>query len=140
MKKATFLFFLMCVSLSFAQAQEQNPLSVLPEIAQQFVMDNFSRYTVEHVVKDFDDSDRFEVIFENGIKIKFNAAGNWTEVDCGRLKVPLSVIPSQINEYVRNYHPKVAVVKIEKDRDNFEVDLSDGMELEFNKDFQLIDD
>jgi len=58
-------------------------------------------------------------------------------------KVPLivtaDVIPSQIAAYInKNYLGKMAI-KFERHRSMYEVKLNNGMEIEFNRNFQVID-
>ena len=54
-------------------------------------------------------------------------------------EVPSALVPQQILQYVRNTYPDTKVVKLEKKRNGHEVKLSNGWELEFNRNFELID-
>ena len=52
--------------------------------------------------------------------------------------MPAGLIPVQIREYVRHNYHDVAYVEYEVGRRTYEVKLSNGMELTFNKNFALI--
>ncbi|MDE5947775.1 MAG: PepSY-like domain-containing protein, partial [Prevotella sp.] len=65
--------------------------------------------------------------------------GNWKEVDCRQTVVPSAVIPIQISDYLKANYPDVSVIKIERDRREYEVKLSNRMELKFDMKFRLID-
>lgn len=133
MKKSIVLFLLMCAFVGFSQAQQAtNSSTELPANAQQIINEHFSDMVIVGITESTDDDDRYQVIFENGFEIEFDKNGNWTEIDGNRLKVPLALMPSQVNEHVRNHHPKVAVVKIEKENNNYKVKLSDGIEFVFD--------
>ena len=72
--------------------------------------------------------------------IEFLKDGNWKEVDCKYSSVPEAVLPDAINQYVKTNYAGQKVLKIEKeDRGGYEIKLSGGLELGFDKRFQLID-
>ena len=78
-------------------------------------------------------------ILSNG-KVEFLKDGNWKEVDCKYSSVPEAVLPDAINQYVKTNYAGQKVLKIEKeDRGGYEIKLSGGLELGFDKRFQLID-
>jgi hypothetical protein len=53
--------------------------------------------------------------------------------------VPADAVPAQISSYVSQNYPGKAVIKIERHRSVYEVKLNNGMEIEFNRNFQVID-
>ncbi|MDE6858048.1 MAG: PepSY-like domain-containing protein, partial [Alistipes sp.] len=65
--------------------------------------------------------------------------GEWKEVDCKFTEVPAGIVPAPIAEYVVNNYPNTEVVKIEKDSREYEVKLSNRMELTFDRRFNLTD-
>lgn len=81
----------------------------------------------------------YDVIFTTGEKIEFDRNGNWTEIDCKRSSVPSKLVPTQINNYVNTNYSGNKILKIEKDRNEYEINLSNGVEIKFNKDFMVID-
>lgn len=118
--------------------------SELPKTAQTFLGKNFSGQNVIQVVKDKGMiSTDYEIMMEDGTKIEFDGEGNWQEVD-GKDKsaIPTGFIPNAITSYVSKNFPTHKISKIEKDRTKFEVELTNGLDLEFDSKgkFLRIDD
>lgn len=112
----------------------------LPETAQQFIQRHFSDSKILLVKMDKDIiSKSFEVIFEGGSKIDFDSKGSWEEIDCRATSVPEAVVPSEILQYVKINYPDTNIRKIEKDTREYEVKLSNRVELSFDLRFNLID-
>lgn len=83
-------------------------------------------------------SKSYTVIFTNGEKIEFDGRGRWTEVKCKRSAVPASLVPAHIAQYIRANYPDCRILEIERD-DEYEVKLSNHVEVTFNKKFEVID-
>ncbi len=116
------------------------PFSQLPTTAQEFVRQYFNEEKVALTKMETDFFGKsYDIIFANGDKIEFDSSGNWKEIKCRFGEVPADVIPTQIKEYINNVYPEAKVMKIEKERHKYEVKLSNGWELDFNKRFELID-
>ena len=81
----------------------------------------------------------YEVIFTNGNKVEFGKNGNWEEVNCKYTSVPTAIIPTTIQKYVTTNYPDTRVLKIERDKKEYEVQLSNRVELKFDLKFNLID-
>lgn len=122
-------------------ADNDKPISVsqLPAKAQQVIKKNFASKKIAVVVQDGMINKSYDVMFTNGDKVEFNRNGEWTEIDCRRTMVPTALIPSAIKTYVTQNYPDAKVLKIEKDGSEYEVKLSTGMEITFNKNYQAID-
>lgn len=122
-------------------ADNDKPITVsqLPAKAQQVINQNFKGKKIAVVVQDGMLTKSYDVMFTNGDKVEFDRNGNWTEVDCRRSAVPVALIPSAIKTYVTQNYPDAKVMEMEKDRSEYEVKLSTGMEITFNKNFQAID-
>lgn len=136
MKKIVFTLLLVVVGLGVARADKYTiDRSQLPEAAQQMLTEHFPKAKVsmikvdKHLLKKTD----YDVKLVNGTKIEFNNAGKWTSVDCKTREVPQGLILKPIQRYVKKNFPDVKIVKIEKDFKGFEVDLSDGVELKFDR-------
>ena len=82
---------------------------------------------------------RYEVIFTDGAKAEFYKDGEWKEVDCRYSSVPAAVVPAQIAQYVSGHYPDASIVQIDRDKHDYEVKLSNGLELTFDLKFNLID-
>ena len=82
----------------------------------------------------------YEVIFNNGDNLEFDKNGTWTSLECKQSTVPDAVVPAQILDYVKKNYQGVVIRQISKeDRGAYEVELSNGLELKFNKSFQLVE-
>ncbi len=143
MKKIVALFVcLLAVSFSL-RADDDRPIlfEQLPAEAQAFVKEYFpqEKVALAKVERDFFEK-KYEVIFTNGSKAKFFRNGKWKEVDCKYSAVPEAILPSAITQYVKTNYAGQMVLKIEKeDHGGYEVKLSGGLELEFDRYFNLID-
>ena len=113
----------------------------LPATARTFIQKHFSQVKVAltKVDSDFFDKD-YDVVFVNGDKIEFDKNGKWKEIKCvSSGSIPSTAIPAQIRTYITQNYPDVSVVKMEQDRKEYEVKLSNGRKLEFDKQYRLID-
>ena len=81
----------------------------------------------------------YDVVLQNGTKLEFDKKGNLTEIDCKQGKVPAKLIPKAIRNYLKENYPAQAVKKIEMNKNEYEVELANGLDLTFNKHFQVID-
>ena len=60
-------------------------------------------------------------------------SGNWKEVEVSESgSVPAKVIPAAILKYVKTNHKGLRVIGIEKKRSGYEVELSNGLDMEFD--------
>lgn len=125
-----------------ATAGDDKPISIsqLPAAAQQMIKKHFPNRKVALAKMESGFFSReYNVIFTNGEKIEFDKNGNWTEIDCKHSSVPASLIPVRIANYVKRNYPECHILKIEADDDEYEVKLSNRIEITFNKKFQVTD-
>lgn len=108
----------------------------LPQAAQSFLKQHFSKNVPLIVTADWDD---FTIVYETGERIEFNRNGDWKDIECHSSKVPEALVPQQILNYLSAQYPGKFVVKLERRRMGYEVRISNGMEIEFNRNFQAID-
>lgn len=125
-----------------ANAGNDKPISVnaLPAKAQTLLSQHFNGQkvmlaTIESGVV----SRSYDVVLQNGTKLEFDKKGNLTEIDCKQATVPAKLIPQAIRNYLKENYPAQAVKKIEMNKNEYEVELANGLDLTFNKHFQLID-
>ena len=125
-----------------ANAGNDKPISVnaLPAKAQTLLSQHFNGQkvmlaTIESGVV----SRSYDVVLQNGTKLEFDKKGNLTEIECKQGKVPAKLIPQAIRNYLKENYPAQAVKKIEMNKNEYEVELANGLNLTFNKHFQLID-
>lgn len=142
MKKIVALLFSLLFVCTAAHADDDRSIQFnqLPAKAQEWVKQHFPTEKVALAKKDTDLFDKtYEVIFVSSIKVEFNKDGSWKEVNCQYSAVPEAIIPPAIIRYVKTNYPDQQVVKIEKDTRDYEVKLSGGLQLKFDKKFNLID-
>lgn len=144
MKKLIVVLFAI-FSLSSCMAdgkKEVVALENIPSAAQQVLSKYFADGSIAAVIKETElFKTEYEVMFEGGAEIVFDADGAWKKIDCQRKAVPEKLVPAEIQNKVKASFPKAFVVEIEKDGKNFDVELSNGVDLKFNKKFKMkIDD
>ena len=138
------LLCLLCIALSFslnARADKDRPITTgqLPASARTTLKQCFPKAQVALAKKETGWFDKgYEVIFTNGNKIEFNADGSWKEVECKQGEVPSALVPAFIQNYVRKNYAGFRVVKIERKRTTFEAELSNGLDLTFTSQGQLL--
>lgn len=135
---------LLClVTLSTAlHADNDRPVTVeqLPAPAQQVIKTHFAGLKVSLAkVESGLIETSYDVLFTNGTKVEFDRKGNWTEIMCKGTSVPAALVPAAIGQYVKTNYPDAQIVKIEKDKRKYDVDLSNGVEVTFDSRFKVTD-
>ena len=114
--------------------------SQLPAPAQQFLNEHFAGVDLTYAKEERDIfKHSFEVRLADGTKIEFTSKGEWDEVECRFGEVPAAIVPQAIKEYIDKNYAGAKVLYIEKDRNDYEVKLSNRLELKFDKDFNIYD-
>ena len=143
MKKILFaLFALFSVGVFVASADNHKVInkSQLPVQAQQFIDKHFAGVEVSFAKEEREILGRsYEVRLANGAKLEFSSKGVWEEVDCRFGEVPAGIVPAEISKFIKENYPDAKVQKIEIDRNDYEVKLSNRLELKFDKEFRLVD-
>lgn len=111
----------------------------LPAPARTILNKQFANTKVSYIKidKDLFQSTSYEIQLVNGYEVSFDSKGNWTEVDCKRGEVPAYFIPANIKKQVNEMFPGEIITKIEKDSREYEVELSNDVDLKFDKKGQL---
>lgn len=125
-----------------ACADKNKPIQVneLPAKAQTVLTTHFSGQKVTMATLESEIIDKsYNVVLQNGTKLEFDRKGNLTEVDCKQGKVPAKLIPQAIKNYVQTNYSGQNIKKMEIDKNEHEVELSNGLDITFNKRFQVID-
>lgn len=143
MKRLAFLFVCVFALNLVTLAANDKPIQFeeMPKQAQSFVKKYFSAHSVALIKMETDFmSKSYDVIFTNGDKLEFDKKGNWTNIDCEHSAVPAELVPDTVRGYVEKQYPAAKVVKLElTDRKGYEVELSNGVDIEFDKKFNVID-
>lgn len=109
--------------------------SELPQEAQDMLNEYFPKAKVssikvdKHLLKKTD----YDVKLTNGTTIEFSNAGKWTSVDCGKKEVPSGLLLKAITNSVNKKYPDCKVVKVVKKTTSFEITLSDGVMLKYDR-------
>lgn len=143
MKRMTLLLVCMFSMVMVVMASSDKPITVeqLPQTARQFIQKHFSAQTVAVAKMETDFMNKsYDVIFTNGDKLEFDKRGQWTSVDCAHNQVPVDILPAPIREYVGKMYPTAKVLQVElTDRKGYELELSNGLEIKFDKKMNVID-
>lgn len=109
---------------------------VLPGKANTFITAKFKTAKVVKVSKVNDNLTKkeFEVILDNGIKIEFDKDGNWVEIEAVEddQSIPSEFVPEKILAYLAINYPGLGVNSIEIEDDGYEIELTDGTDLDFD--------
>ena len=124
MKKILFVFAAMMMFAGIASADN----------------DRFPSEKVSYVKEEADFMElSYEVVFAQGTKVEFTGQGEWKEVDCRYSTLNEDLVPEQIRAYVKQNFPDTKFVKIEKGYRDYEVKLTNRLELTFDMNFNLVD-
>ena len=129
-----------CNMVANAGNDKSITVNALPAKAQTLLNNHFNGQkvmlaTIESGVV----SRSYDVVLQNGTKLEFDKKGNLTEIDCKQGIVPVELIPQAITNYLKDNYAGQSVKKIEMNKNEYEVELTNGLDLTFNKHFQLID-
>lgn len=108
--------------------------SELPSKARDIISQNFNAaVSMIETEKSMGSVKEYEVILTDGAQVTFNGDGEWKSVDTpNNIPVPHGLVPTSISEFVAQKHAGAFIVGIEKNKKGFEVELSNGMEMEFD--------
>ena len=137
-----FAFSVLVLGLSAAKADNDRVITKekLPAAAQKFVNEHFGSLKISYVKEERDLFERnYEVVFTDGTKVEFRRNGNWKEIDCRYGEVPAVLVPEPIRKYISENYSNEKVLRIDRDRHDYEVKLSNRLELTFDLNFNIID-
>ena len=129
------------ITASFAGDRERPiTLDKLSAAAQEFLAANFKDLTLAYAVEDpkFIGSE-YEVIYTDRTEVDFESNGEWSSVERKYAAVPAAIVPVQIADYVKKSFAGESIRKIDRDKYTWEVELSNGLEIKFDRNFQVID-
>lgn len=110
-------------------------LAELPKTAQEFIKKHNATGDISYIKMedDFFSKKSFEVKLKDGSEFEFDKNGAWKEVDMKHNKaVPSTLVPSAIWAYITKSFPQNNIVKISKKSNKYEVELTNGLDLEFD--------
>ena len=140
MKKLILLSILACLFTGHLAAKGDRFVKrdELPKDAQAFLASFFSDSAIKTVLKESKSND-YEVVMNDGMAFDFDERGSWKEVDCNDGRVPLSIVPSKmLNVIAKTYGPVAEIIWIQRTKKGYQVELSNGVEIGFNKRYKII--
>lgn len=118
--------------------------NVLPVAAKTIIQKNFGgKVSVIKIDKNLGYISDYDVVLTNGAKIEFDRSGNWESIEMpANKRVPNGLVPRLISQYVRQNHGGLKIVGIDRDRSGYDVELSNGIEMKFDRqgNFKRYDD
>lgn len=115
-------------------------VSQLPAQAQTLIKEHFAASQVALVQKEKDGLKvSYDVVTADGFKLEFDKNGEWTDISCKPQAVPAKLIPTAISSYVSQQFGNAMIVKIERNSRGYEIELSTGLEVKFNNNFQVVE-
>lgn len=135
--KKVFLALAFAAGTFFANAAPQNvSLDKLPKNSQELLQQDFSKEAVKDIQMDRESSwDKYTVHFTSGNMISFEGgSGEWSKIDMKVGSVPTSLVPVKINSNVKNNYPGNQIKMIAKTNDGYQVKLSSGVDVYYDKD------
>lgn len=129
-------FAVLFLSMSLVACKKETIIDEdkLPDEIKTFVSTHFPDKKILQSVKEFDDfSTSYRVILEGNYQLVFDHKKEIEEIE-GIEKLPDSVIPVKILDYVSANYPANYIIKWNKEKTHQEVVLDNRLELEFNND------
>lgn len=143
MKKIMLTAALLFAGITASLADNDRPIALdkLPAAAQTFLKTHFADLTLAYAVEDpkFVGSE-YEVTYTDRTEVDFRSNGEWSSVERRYAAVPASIVPAQISAYVaKSSFSNQYIKKVERDAYTWEIELSNGIEIKFDKEFRVID-
>lgn len=125
---AMFLLLTACSDKPVAPTQ-------LPVAVQTFVQQSFPGQNITYAEKDLELTGyKYDVVLADGTRIEFDTDDVWDKIECPLTNpVPTVLIPAPVVTYLQTNYPDAMIVKIDKERNGYDVELANGLELKFNK-------
>ena len=118
-----------------AQAPQAAPAATtqaVPDAVTAFVKQYFPNATIAGVDVDHDHGLKYNIYLSDGTEIDFDANNQWDKVDCHNKAVPAALIPQAIATYVKSNYQNMAITKIDKEYNGYEIELANGLDLNFD--------
>jgi len=114
--------------------------NALPAAAKTLINKYFKKTGINHIKVDEKvfRGNEYEVVLNNGTEIEFDSKGNLQEIDCGRSEVPAGLILKPIREYVNQNFKGRRIVSVDVNRNSYDIELNDGIDLKFDRSGKFI--
>jgi len=128
------ILFGICIVFSLTSCEKEVviPTSDLPSEITSYISTHFPNNTIPQVIKDRNIVNKtYDILLSEGISLEFNRKKEIITID-GVTKLPDSVIPVKILQYVASNYPPNVITDWALDNKNQQVELNNGLDLEFN--------
>lgn len=142
-------FFMLLASLimgtvAVQAAERLITFEQLPQQAQEFANKYFAPddplYRISYIMYDTELLDSsYMIVYANGDGLEFNKDGEWKDFDCRQCVVPAELVPAPIQTYVDANMPGQQIKKLERNRRDYEIKMSNGLELKFDLNGKLLE-
>lgn len=146
MKKLLTMVMVVIMGIASMQARDRvtTDINTLPSAAKTMINKYYGKTGVNHIKIDSKvlGGNEYDVILNNGVELEFDSKGVLKEIDCGHESVPDGILLKPIRDYVSRNFKGRKIVKMDVKRNSYEVELSDDIELVFDRagNFKRIDD
>lgn len=122
-------------SIASARDKYSHDINTLPTAAQTTLKKEFKAgVSLIKTDKEFGRISEYEVILTDGTEVTFDRDGNWKNVETAKNKsVPKTFVMNAIHKYVAANQPNTHITGIEKERNGYEVELSNGIDMKFDR-------
>ena len=112
----------------------------LPAAVKAFIQSDFPSLSISFITRDADLLDTtYDVHFTNGLKLEFNSKGEWKEISNATALIDTKYIPKEILASIASRWPDAGIKKIERYRQGYEIELTNRLELKYDKHFRLVE-
>ena len=138
MKKVIILFAITLLSFTAYGKEQVIDYEQLPARARAIIERHFSKSEIVVVHQEgIGRHAEYEIDFFNGGELEFDDDGDLTSVEVKSGSVPADLIPQAIREAVEGRYSSFRIVKYKVERRGYEVELSNGLEIEFDESFNI---
>lgn len=129
--------FLVAIGLMAFTTKPKLPAEISSYLQNHFDGQNVVKYKTEWTAL----KKKHKVYLANGVKVKFDSKKEVYKIE-GKAGLPLSVLPTPLAEYMKAHYPDEIFTEWKKKSYKQEIELRNGLELEFDLDgnFMRIDD
>ncbi|WP_164108606.1 MULTISPECIES: PepSY-like domain-containing protein [Sphingobacterium] len=138
------LSLLLAVAFIAVSCEKEELIDVnnLPAVANTFLNDHFKDVKVLSVTREKEtlSGTEYQVLLNNGVEVKFDKNGNWTEVEAreNMTSIPTSFVLKPIVDYVKDNYDNAGINGIDKEKYGFDVELTNGLDLVFDTDGKFV--
>lgn len=113
----------------------------LPAPVKTFIQQQYPGGAITFAQKDLELTGwKYEVFMADGTHIEFDTDDAWDKIEGSITNpVPTALIPAPIVTHLQANYPDAMVLKIDKERNGYEVELANGLELKYNKQGALME-